>query len=82
VRNTVDNHLYEWWIDPTSHTLQGLDLGPVWSGIYQLVDSDDFNNASTNDELLVRNIADGHFYEWWISNNQLQGTDLGPSFLV
>jgi hypothetical protein len=72
VRNTVDNHLYEWWIDPASHTLQGLDLGPAWSGNYQLVDSGDFNNASPNDELLVRNAADGHFYEWWISNNQLQ----------
>jgi hypothetical protein len=40
--------------------------------------SRDFNSANgTNDELLVRNSADGHFYEWWVSNNQLAGADLG-----
>jgi serralysin len=78
VRNTADNHLYEWWIDPTSHTLQGVDLGAAWSTSYEIVDSGHFNNANgSNDELLVRNAADGHFYEWWISNNQLAGVDLG-----
>jgi hypothetical protein len=79
VRNTVDNHLYEWWIDPTSHTLQGVDLGAAWSTSYEIVDSGHFNDANgSNDELLVRNAADGHFYEWWIdANNQLAGADLG-----
>ena len=38
-----------------------------------------YNTATANDQLLVHNTADGHFYEWWITNNQLQGEDLGPS---
>jgi hypothetical protein len=82
VRNTVDNHLYEWWITP-QHTLTGIDLGPMWSSNLQIIDSGHFNNAnnsSTNDELLVHNNADGHFYEWWISNNQLSGGDLGNAW--
>jgi hypothetical protein len=77
VRNTVDNHLYEWWIDSTSHALAGIDLG-AHPGI-ELIDSHHFNNANgstTNDELLVHNTADGHLYEWWIANNQLSGVDL------
>jgi hypothetical protein len=77
VRNTVDSHLYEWWIDPTSHALTGIDLG-AHPGI-EFIDSGHFNNANgstTNDELLVHNTADGHLYEWWIANNQLSGTDL------
>jgi hypothetical protein len=77
VRNTVDNHLYEWWIDSTSHALAGIDLG-AHPGI-EFIDSGHFNNANgsaTNDELLVHNTADGHLYEWWIANNQLSGTDL------
>jgi hypothetical protein len=35
--------------------------------------------ASPYSELLVRNTGNGHFYEWWIANNQLQGVDLGPA---
>jgi hypothetical protein len=60
-----------------SHTLQGIDLG-AWPGV-ELIDTGDFNNANgSNDELLVRNTTDGHFYEWWIdANNTLQGVDLG-----
>jgi hypothetical protein len=77
VRNTVDNHLYEWWVDSTSHALAGIDLG-AHPGI-EFIDSRHFNNANgstTNDELLVHNTADGHLYEWWIANNQLSGVDL------
>jgi glucose/arabinose dehydrogenase len=77
VRNTVDNHLYEWWIDSTSHALTGIDLG-AHPGI-EFIDSGHFNNANgstTNDELLVHNTGDGHLYGWWIANNQLSGVDL------
>jgi hypothetical protein len=77
VRNTVDSHLYEWWIDPTSHALTGIDLG-AHPGI-ELIDRGHFNNANgsaINDELLVHNTADGHLYEWWIANNKLSGVDL------
>jgi hypothetical protein len=35
--------------------------------------------ASPCSESLVRNTGNGHFYEWWIANNQLQGVDLGPA---
>jgi hypothetical protein len=76
VQNTVDHHLYEWWITPQGK-LTGIDLGPYWGDI-QLIANGHFNNNSANDELLVRNTVDGHFYEWWISNNALQGVDLGP----
>jgi hypothetical protein len=55
-----------------------LDLGPAWNSSLEITDSGDFSNANgTNDELPVRNSSDGHFYEWWIANNQLQGADLG-----
>jgi hypothetical protein len=77
VRNTVDNHWYEWWIDPTSHTLQGIDLG-ARPGI-EFIEAQYFNSANgspSNDQFLVRNTADGDLYEWWISNNQLAGVDL------
>jgi type V secretory pathway adhesin AidA len=38
-----------------------------------------YNSVSTGDQLLIHNTADGHFYEWWITNGQLQGVDLGVS---
>jgi hypothetical protein len=76
VQNTVDNHIYEWWINPQG-ILTGIDLGLHWGNNIQLIDSGHFNNQSANNELLVRNTTDGHFYEWWISGNQLQGVDLG-----
>ena len=77
MRNTVDNHLYEWWITPQGQ-LDGIDLGLHWTNV-QLMGTSHFNNLSANDELLVHNTADGHFYEWWIASNQLQGVDLGVS---
>jgi hypothetical protein len=76
VQNTVDHHLYEWWITSQGH-LAGIDLGPYWANI-QLIGHAHYNNNSPAAELLVRNTVDGHFYEWWIANNQLQGVDLGP----
>jgi hypothetical protein len=78
VQNTVDHHLYEWWVTPQGQ-LAGIDLGPYWVNV-QLVGSGYYNVVSpgTFDDLLVRNTLDGHFYEWWIANNQLQGVDLGP----
>jgi hypothetical protein len=75
VQNTVDHHLYEWWITPQGK-LAGIDLGPYWANV-QLISNSHYNNNSAFDELLVHNVVDGHFYEWWISNNQLQGVDLG-----
>jgi hypothetical protein len=42
-----------------------------------LIGNSHYNNNSAFNELLVRNTADGHFYEWWIVNNQLTGVDLG-----
>jgi hypothetical protein len=77
VRNTVDNHLYEWWIEPTSQALTGIDLG-AHPGI-EFIDSGHFNNANgstIDDEFLVHNTADGHLYEWWIANSQLSGANL------
>jgi probable HAF family extracellular repeat protein len=77
VQNTVDHHLYEWWITSQGQ-LDGIDLGPYWANV-QLIGSGHYNGNSANDELLVHNTVDGHYYEWWIANNQLQGVDLGPS---
>jgi Cellulase (glycosyl hydrolase family 5) len=81
VQNTVDHHLYEWWITPQG-ALTGIDLtassGIPWSNL-QLIGNSHFNNASADDQLLVRNTSDGHFYQWWIADNQLTGVDLGPS---
>jgi hypothetical protein len=77
----VDHHLYEWWITPQG-ALTGIDLtassGIPWSNL-QLIGNSHFNNASADDQLLVRNTSDGHFYQWWIADNQLTGVDLGPS---
>jgi hypothetical protein len=75
VQNTVDHHLYEWWI-ANNNTLTGIDLGAYWSNV-QLIGNSHYNNNSAFNELLVRNTTDGHFYEWWIANNQLSGGDLG-----
>jgi hypothetical protein len=76
VQNTVDHHLYEWWIS-SQNQLAGIDLGPYWSNV-QLIDHGMLNTVSAYDQLLVRNTVDGHFYEWWVAYNQLQGIDLGP----
>jgi hypothetical protein len=78
VQNTVDHHLYEWWLSPQGR-LTGIDLGPYWNNV-QLIGHDHYNNVSNFDELLVRNTVDGHFYEWWIAGNQLRGVDLGIAF--
>jgi hypothetical protein len=77
VTNTVDHHLYEWWITPQGQ-LTGIDLGAAWSNV-QFLGNSHYNSASAYDELLVRNTVDGHFYEWWIVNNQLSGVDLGAA---
>jgi endoglucanase len=79
VQNTVDHHLYEWWITPQG-ALTGIDLtassGIPWSNL-QLIGNSHFNNASADDQLLVRNTSDGHFYQWWINGATLAGIDLG-----
>jgi hypothetical protein len=82
VQNTVDHHLYEWWVTPQGQ-LAGIDLGPYWANI-QLVGTGYYNvvASGTFDDLLVRNTLDGHFYEWWIANNQLQGLDLGTELVA
>jgi hypothetical protein len=77
VQNTIDHHLYEWWITSQGQ-LTGIDLGPHWINV-QLIGNSHYNNNSAFNELLVRNTSDGHFYEWWIANNQLTGVDLGAS---
>ena len=77
VSNQIDHHLYDWWIDPTSHTLQGVDLGAAWSNV-EFLASGRFDNHTTNDEFLVRNTVDNHWYEWWITpQHTLTGIDLG-----
>jgi hypothetical protein len=46
----------------------------------QLIGNSHYNNNSANNELLVRNTANGHFYEWWIANSgALTGVDLGAA---
>jgi hypothetical protein len=78
VSNTVDHHLYDWWIDPTSHTLQGVDLGAHWSDI-EFVASGRFDNHTANEQILVRDTVDNHLYEWWIesTSHALTAIDLG-----
>jgi hypothetical protein len=79
VQNTVDHHLYEWWITPQG-TLTGIDLtassGIPWSNL-QLIGNGQFNRANAFDQLLVRNTSDGHFYQWWVNGGTLSGADLG-----
>jgi hypothetical protein len=76
VNNTVDNHLYDWWIDSTNK-LQGIDLGAHWSNV-QLFAVGQFDNKTTNTEFLVQSTVDYHIYEWWITpQGQLTGIDLG-----
>jgi hypothetical protein len=69
VRNTPDNHLYEWWIDSTN-TLQGIDLTATsnipWAGV-ELIAVGRFDNNSTGAEMVVRNVNDQHLYEWWLT---------------
>jgi hypothetical protein len=80
VTNTIDHHLYDWWIAP-NNTLTGVDLGPVWANV-QLVTAGRFDNRTTNTELLVQNTIDHHLYEWWITpQGQLTGIDLGPHWI-
>jgi hypothetical protein len=75
VSNTLDNHLYDWWID-ANNTLQGIDLGPHWTNIAAVVSGQFIANTNTN--LLVTNTLDNHLYDWWIGDNgALQGIDLG-----
>jgi hypothetical protein len=78
VQNTVDHHLYEWWINSLGG-LSGIDLGPYWNNV-QLIGHNHYNNVSSLDQLLVRNTIDGHFYEWWTAGPQLRGVDLGIAF--
>jgi hypothetical protein len=76
VNNTLDHHLYDWWIDG-NNTLQGIDLGAYWSNV-QLVTVGRFDNNSSNTQMLVQNPLDHHLYEWWITpQGQLSGIDLG-----
>src|SRR5262249_61050708 len=63
------------WIG-ANNLLTGIDLGAHWLNV-QLIGNSHYNNNSANNELLVRNTADNHFYEWWIAGNQLTGVDLG-----
>lgn len=79
VKNTSDNHLYVWWVDG-ANVLSGLDLGAA-TGI-DFIESRHFNNANgsgSNAEWLMRNTADGHLYEWWVSGGRLSGADLGTA---
>jgi hypothetical protein len=78
VFNESDHHLYNWWIDPVSHTLQGIDLGAAWNNV-EFLAAGRFSNHTGNDQLLVRNTVDNHWYEWWIdpTSHTLQGIDLG-----
>jgi hypothetical protein len=79
VQNTVDHHLYEWWITPQGQ-LTGIDLGPNWINVQAIGAPQHYNNNSPYDQLLIHNTSDGNFYQWWISNNTLTGVNLGPSF--
>jgi hypothetical protein len=80
VFNVGDRHLYDWWIDPVSHTLQGLDLGAAWNNI-ELLASGHFSDHTSYEQFLVRNTADNHLYEWWITpQGTLGGIDLGPAW--
>jgi len=82
VQNTVDHHLYEWWIN-SQNQLTGIDLGPYWSNV-QLIGHAHYNESVPFPyrELLVRNTTDGQFSEWWIANNQLQGAEIGSDVLA
>jgi hypothetical protein len=79
VQNTVDHQLYEWWITAQG-TLTGIDLtassGISWFNL-QFIANSHFNNVSADDQLLVRNTSDGHFYQWWVNGTTLAGIDLG-----
>jgi hypothetical protein len=78
VSNLTDHHLYDWWIGSDS-TLQGIDLGPVWSNVSVVATGQFKFNPNNLQHLLVSNTLDHHLYDWWIdSNNTLQGIDLGP----
>jgi hypothetical protein len=78
IQNTLDHHLYDWWITPQGG-LTGIDL-TASSGIaglnVQVLGVSRYNDNSTGDQLLVHNTLDGHFYQWWINNNQLAGVIL------
>jgi hypothetical protein len=75
VLNVGDHHLYDWWIDPVSHALQGEDLGAAWNNV-QFLASGHFGN--TNEQFLVRNTVDSHLYVWWITQQHtLVRIDLG-----
>jgi hypothetical protein len=76
VQNTVDQHLYEWWITPQGQ-LTGIDLGSIAS--VELVGTGHYNNNSAFDQMLVHNTFDGHLYQWWINGNQLSGVDLASN---
>src|SRR5436190_10422756 len=43
VQNTVDHHLYEWWIN-SQNQLTGIDLGPYWSNV-QLIGHAHYNES-------------------------------------
>jgi hypothetical protein len=46
----------------------------------QLIGNSHDNNNSANNELLVRNTANGEFYEWWIAaSGALTGVNLGTA---
>jgi hypothetical protein len=76
VRNAVDHHVYEWWIDQNSHTLQGVDLGP--SDPNWLVQATGDYNGDGYTDLLWHNMADGRVVV------EFNGTQLSqlPSQLV
>jgi serralysin len=84
VKNTANNHLYDWWIDSNGNSqLQGIDLtatsGIAWTNL-QLLAVGNFDNHTTNNEFLVANTSDQHLYEWWITpQNTLTGIDLTAS---
>src|SRR6185312_16279314 len=58
VKNTTDNHMYVWWVNSTTDTLTGIDLGTYWGNITYVAGGSFLGNG-VEDMLVKNNVARG-----------------------
>jgi hypothetical protein len=58
VKNTSDNHMYVWWVNSTTDTLTGIDLGAYWGNITYVAGGSFLGNG-VEDMLVKNNVARG-----------------------